>query len=560
LSAQILLKICKEAALLAKQPNQRIKELWPWMAAIVSGLLIFLGYVGFDQFYLEWVCLVPVLWAVREQRPGRAFLIGWLAGIVGHGGGFYWIIEMFRQFAGVGWPIGALGLLLMAAANGIVVATWAWGTRLITRDTGWSVVWVAPVVWTAVEMFWPELFPNYLGASQYRLSHLTQIADLTGILGVSFLVVYINATIYAVATGWFEGRRLPRRTLLVFAAVLAAVLVYGGLRIGELDRQIASAEKLTVGLVQSNHGAADRHTDPESALREHQEMSKELVARHAPDLIVWPEGVCSLQIASRDGRLPASVLGELGTPMLVGACLQQWQGNQVRTSNSALLTDATGRILGSYDKTVLVPFGEYIPFGDIFPRLYSWSPYSSRFWPGVSEEPLRLGKHLLSVSICYEDIFPGQIRKLMRGGRERSVPEAMFNLTNDSWYGNSTEPMEHLALASFRSIENRRSLVRVTNTGVSAFVDPVGRIVSHTGVWTKEVLVDKVPLMAGRTVYELLGDWIGWLCAVLALLALVQGRRSAGRIKEHARAHEEAGGNETRADRSAPRKTKERRG
>jgi len=211
----------------------------------------------------------------------------------------------------------------------------------------------------------------------------------------------------------------------------------------------------------------------------------------------------------------------------MGAILKQGGGNQVRTCNTALLTDATGRILASYDKSVLVPLGEYIPLGDWFPSLYSWSPYSSRFWPGESEEPLALGRHLLSVSICYEDIFPGKIRSLMRGGLERRVPGAMFNLTNDSWYGRSTEPMEHLALASFRSIENRRSLVRVTNTGVSAVVDPVGRIVSRTGLWTRETLVDRIPMLEGGTVYALLGDWIGWLCIVITACCIAQALRLA---------------------------------
>ena len=137
--------------------------------------------------------------------------------------------------------------------------------------------------------------------------------------------------------------------------------------------------------------------------------------------------------------------------------------------------------------------------------------------------------HSLSVSICYEDIFPGKIRSLMRGGRERRVPEAMFNLTNDSWYGNSSEPMEHLALASCRCIENRRSLVRVTNTGVSAFVDPVGRIVSRTGIWTRESLVDRIPLLQGDTVYSRFGDWIGWLCIVLTVSCIAQAMKVAGK-------------------------------
>jgi apolipoprotein N-acyltransferase len=505
-----------------------MKSLLPWIAAVIGGILIFLGYVGFDQFYLEWICLVPVLWALRQATPRRAFLIGWFAGVVGHAGGFYWIVGMFRQFAGAPWPVGALALLLLAAANGALVASWSWGVRYITRRTGWSLLWVAPVLWTALEKLWPEIFPNYMGASQYRLSHLTQIADLGGVLSVSFLVVFINAAIYVAAAQWIERRKAPWRVLALFAAVIVAVLSYGELRIDSVQKQIASAETMRVGLVQSDRGGADFHTDPETTLREHQEMSKKVVATGAADLIVWPEGVCSLGLPSRECRLPASLFGELRTPMLVGACLQTLQGKQVAVSNSALLVGTDGSILGSYDKSILVPFGEYIPLGDIFPILYSWSPYSSRFQRGTSEEPLRLGNHLISVSICYEDIFPAKIRSLMRGGRERRVPDAMFNLTNDSWYGNTTEPEEHLALASFRSIENRRSLARVTNTGISAFVDPVGRVVSRTGVWTREVLVGRIPLMKGETLYNRFGDWIGWLCLALSIMALQRSRRLGG--------------------------------
>jgi apolipoprotein N-acyltransferase len=181
-----------------KNGPDTMHPLLPWIATASGGVLAFLGYVGFDQFYLEWICLVPVLWAISGQTPGRAFLLGWVAGIVGHGGGFYWIVQMLQQFAGLPWPVAALGLLVLAAANGIVFAIWAWATRLICRDAGWDAAWVAPVVWTAAEMCWPELFPNDLGASQYKLSLVTQLADITGILGITFLVVFTNSTIHVV--------------------------------------------------------------------------------------------------------------------------------------------------------------------------------------------------------------------------------------------------------------------------------------------------------------------------------------------------------------------------
>lgn len=511
--------------------NSTMKSLLPWIAAVAGGILAFLGYVGFDQFYLEWICLVPVLWAIRDQTPGRAFLIGWVAGIVGHSGGFYWIAQMFQQFADAPWPLAVLGLLLLAAANGIIFAIWAWATRLISHDGGWNAAWVSPVVWTAAEKCWPEMFPNYLGASQYKLSLVTQISDITGILGVTFLVVYANSTVHAVIERRRKKQHRPWQPALIFAAITALVLIYGAIRISTVDRDASSAPTLAVGVVQTNRGAGDKFVDQDLFLREHQEMSRDLVTPQPLDIIVWPEGILGVTLASRTGELPPSLLGGLHTSLLFGAIVRIEEQGGRRLYNSAVLANSTGRIIGTYDKMVLVPFGEYIPFGDIFPSFYSWSPYSSRFWKGENTEPLMLNGHAISVNICYEDIFPGQIRTLMQGGREQRIPEAIFNLTNDSWYGNSTQPMEHLVLASFRAIEHRRPLVRATNTGISAIVDPVGRIGRRTAQWTRAALTGNIPLMQGRTIYAVFGDWLGWLCAFISLLGIgraFQARHNPG--------------------------------
>jgi len=520
-----------------KEDSAPMHPFMPWLAAVAGGVMAFLGYVGFDQFYLEWICLVPILWAISRQTPGRAFLIGWVAGIVGHGGGFYWIINMLREFADLAWPLAALGLLLLSAANGIVFAFWAWATRLISRDMGWGVAWVSPVTWTVAEKFWPQLFPNYLGASQYKLYLVTQIADLTGILGVTFLVVYTNSTIYAVLERIRSRHPNPWRPAAVFASVIGVVLVYGAVRITIVDRTARSAESLAVGAVQTNRGAGEKYVDENLFLREHQELSHELIKMQPFDIIVWPEGVLDMKLASREGILPASLLGDLRTPLLFGSIIRTEERGEQRLYNSAVLVNEAGRIEGTYDKMVLVPFGEYIPFGDIFPKFYAWSPYSSRFWKGKNTEPLQLHGHTLSANICYEDIFPQQIRTLMQGGRDHRIPEAMFNLTNDSWYGNSIQPLEHLVLASFRSIEHRRALVRSTNTGISAIVDPFGRIVLRTAQWSRATLAGRIPLMQGRTVYAVLGDWIGWVCAIIAILGIGRGyqikRRFAKSSAEH---------------------------
>jgi apolipoprotein N-acyltransferase len=506
--------------------------LLPWIAAASGGVLAFLGYVGFDQFYLEWICLVPVLWAISGQTPGRAFLLGWVAGIVGHGGGFSWIVTMLRQFADAPLWLAVLGLLLLAAANGMVFAIWAWASRLINRDAGWNTAWIAPVVWTAAEKFWPQVFPNYLGASQYKLSLVTQIADLTGILGVTFLLIYANATVYTTIEMVRSGERKPWRPAAVFAAVVAVVLVYGAVRIAVVNKAAASANTLSVGLVQTNRGAGDKHVDQALFLREHQEMSQDLIKEQPLDLIVWPESILGIALPSREGILPASLLGGLRTPVLFGAVIQLEEQGERRLYNSAVLADRTGRVVSTYDKMVLVPFGEYIPFGDTFPWLYSWSPYSGRFWRGENQEPLLLDGHALSVNICYEDIFPGQVRSLMKGGREKRIPEALFNMTNDSWYGDTIQPLEHLVLASFRSIEHRRPLVRSTNTGISAIVDPIGRIKQRTAQWERASLAGKIPLMQGGTVYAVAGDWLGWACLLITLIGLGKAFQARERFAE----------------------------
>ena len=496
----------------------KIFKLLPWLAAAASGVLGFLGYAGFDQFYLEWIFLVPVLWAISDKSPGRAFFIGWVAGMIGHAGGFYWIIYMFQEFAGMPLLPAFLGLILLAAANGIIFAVWAWGTRMIVRETGWSVIWVSPVLWTALEKFWPEIFPNYLGASLYKLTYLTQIADVTGVLGLTFLVVYVNSLIYSLLQRRLDKKPFEWRPAAVFTCVIALVLVYGAVRLHQVDQSAAAAGKLTVGMVQVNLGMGEKHSDRDRFLREHREMSRQLLFDSKIDLLVWPENILSANVTDRTGRIPPDALGNPGVPVLFGAIVRAGTSDESPYYNSALLVASTGQFLGTYDKMVLVPFGEYIPFGDLFPVFYTWSPYSSRFEYGKNIEPLMLGGHPVSVNICYEDIFPSQIRLLMKGGQGGRIPEVMFNLTDDSWYGNTVEPTEHLALASFRAIEHRRALVRSTTTGISAIVDPAGRFVHRTGQWTRETIVGRIPLMQGRTVYALVGDWAGWLCAAVSLI------------------------------------------
>ncbi|MBN2362391.1 MAG: apolipoprotein N-acyltransferase [Deltaproteobacteria bacterium] len=475
--------------------------------------------------------MVPMLWAIRDATPRRAFFIGWVTGTVGHAGGFYWVVHMFRVFAFLPLPLAAIGCLGLAAINAVSLALFAWCVRRLRVDNGWSVGWTAPLVWVGIEHFYPYIFPNYLGASQYLLPAVTQIADLTGIMGVSFFVVFCNSLVYEVTESLIGRRPLPRRLLAVFACYLLLLLGYGAWRIASVDAQTAAAPKIKVALIQSNLGAQAKHADRDGFLRTQHRMSLEAIKQQPIDLLVWPEGAYNDYLRRDQDQLPSRVLGPLTTPVLFGALTLETEGGLRKRYNSALLADASHRVLGRYDKRILVPFGEYIPGGDLFPIIYKWSPYSGRYYPGQSLEPVPFLGYLLSLNICYEDLFPGLIRDLLIGNSQAAtvLPHAIFNLTNDSWYGDTTEPLEHLVLASFRAIENRRPLVRSTNTGISVFIDPVGRIQRRSGQWTREVVVDEVPMMTGRTVFMVVGNWFGWAAFALLLVGMGQALWNARR-------------------------------
>ena len=198
--------------------------------------------------------------------------------------------------------------------------------------------------------------------------------------------------------------------------------------------------------------------------------------------------------------------------------------------NSAVLLDPEGRVLGRYDKNYLLIFGEFIPMGDIFPSLYEWLPEASHFYAGDTVETFAFKGHQIGVMICYEDIIPRFTRRL--AGKD---PNVLINVTNDAWFGKTSEPYLHMALSAMRAVENRLWLIRSTNTGVSVYIDAVGRLVSQTRLEDPEVLAEDVPMMRTNTVYRSWGDLFGYLCvlafAILTIGGLARGRREKVRKK-----------------------------
>ena len=486
------------------------RQKWtPYALTGTGGVLYFLGWAGFDVWPLELICLVP-LWIALElgldRRPTHSLLIGWLYGTIRFAGGYHWLISFFELFSGYGIVPSVVFWLVFCTYLGGQYALYGLFYGIL-RKRGWSTVWVAIPPILLLEWLYPRLFPSYLATAFYRQTHFIQMADLGGPLLVSALLACINLAIYETLRWVTRQRRAPVSLLVFTSACIALAIGYGSFRIAEITSRMSKARSLQVGVVQVDMGIFEKRQDAEEGHRRHLEQTRQLLKSGKLDLVVWPESAYM-------GRLPrelpfsaTSVQHDLNVPILFGSLSTPFKQGNRKIYNTAFLVDANGQVHESYDKTFLLAFGEYLPLGEIFPFLYDLSPNSGRFTRGDHVRPLHLGGYRISTPICYEDILPDFTRHMVA----EANPHVLINLTNDSWFGDTQEPWIHLAMAEFRAIEHRRFLVRATNSGVSAVVDPLGRVVANTGVNTRENLRYDVAMLDGNTLYTRLGPWPGWL-------------------------------------------------
>ncbi len=497
------------------------------MLCVLAGVLYFSSFLSFELFPLTWVCFVPVLYAIRDVSPRRALLLGWLFGFVTNAGGFYWVVHLISEFGGLPLPIAVLGCALLCLYQGFLMALVVMLVRIGQVRLALAPVWSLPVAIVSMEFIYPLLFPSYIGNSQYKFTALTQIVEITGVLGLSAIIGLLNGAAYELLDMRASARRVAPLRIAVPLIVAGAGVVYGLVRLPAVDALSASANTLTVGLVQTNLGSNAKTGNPAGFMREHIRMSRELVARRPDvDLLIWPESVYDGFIYKGAKHQAIESLATIGKPILMGALtIDDRDGDgKAEYFNSLVLVSAEGIVLDSFDKVELLAFGETLPLSKHIPAIAKLFG-GTWFTHGSSFEHLRLGGAIFLPTVCYEDIIPSLPRRIWRNDGPAHV---LVNVTNDSWYGDTHEPMIHLVLASFRSIETRRALVRSTNTGISAFIDPAGRIAERTGQWTKETLVVNVPVITDgtSTLYMRFGDVIAWSALVLLVLGTVAAFRA----------------------------------
>jgi apolipoprotein N-acyltransferase len=508
------------------------KQLLPVGLAALSGVLYFLGFIGFNQFYLEWIAFAPLVVALDGMPTGRrAFFLSWWMGLCTHLGGYYWIVHLLQTFAYLPLAASVLGYLLLCLFQGSQLAVNGWLAWKLSKRTGIPIGFTLPVSLITVEFAYPLLFPSYTANSQAWVPLMIQVAELGGTLLLSGIIALVGGALGEIALARVKGKPFPKAIALAAAASFAFVIVWGLVRMPMIDARDAASPKLKTAIVQANVGAGDKHLRAEAGIRRFREMT-DAVLQAEPNLglVVWPESALNRTLA-----LPANLTGSAATevkvPMIVGALRKDNSSPRgSRYWNSLLDVAAGGQVIAAYDKVKLLVFGETLPLYDTIPGFYHWLlkqgilPYLSVYDRGTNFDPLPVGPYKLSADICYEDILPGHIGDLMRPDAQGKLPNAMVNGTNDSWYG-PAEPPIHLALALFRSVEHRRWLVRSTATGISAFIDSNGRLVKKSGFETAETLVQDVPMVSdGRTVYGTIGDVLGWLALAFSVVAVLQKR------------------------------------
>lgn len=461
-----------------------------------------------------------ILW-LEECTPRQAFRSGYLLGLFFFGGTIWWLVHVTLP-----------GALFLIAYLALYFAAWGWlAQRILARSHPVYALLLLPSSWVVLEYmrshFGSGLGWNLLAHTQWNWLPLIQIAGVTGVWGVSFLIVLFNLAVCRALRG-----RAGRAPLLIAGICVLAASLYGRGVINRLDQNSSSAS-FRPALLQGNIPQQEKWDEAfqEAIWKRYEELAVEAV-KLKPDLIVWPETSAPgfLEELTVRHRLD-SIVRSAGIPTLVG--LPTENKEKELPYNSAVLFRPDGEEEARYSKIHLVPFGEYIPFRGIFGWLKKYYPVAD-FAPGEEFTVFPFpspslsprggegqGEGGFSVLICFEDLFPELGRQFVREGAR-----CLFVITNDAWFGRSAASIQHLQASVFRAVENQVWVGRAANTGWTGFVDPAGRRLpppAQLPLFKPGVAVAdlQIPSAAG-TPYTRWGDWFPVFCLLLTAFGIMK--------------------------------------
>jgi apolipoprotein N-acyltransferase len=512
--------------------------------AVASGLALALAFPNFDLDLAAWVAFVPLLYAIDGESHRNVFLYSWLQGFACYVASLYWITITLHHFADVRIVFAVMPMLLLAAVIALFSGAAVWAAGFVTARLGLSMIVTLPIAWTGIEWlrtYFPIGFPwNLLGYAAYRNLTLIQFAEFTGIYGISALIALFNIVVYVV----FFRRESPRTQgigLGALSALIVVAWVFGTMRIDGLEHE-RPKDSLKIAMVQGNIPQSIKW-DPNflgSSFSVYVQQTEE-AARLGADLIVWPEAAAAFffqptelypsafaeDAPYRQRLLQLAV--DSRVPILFGAPALGEVDGRLGFYNRAYLVSNVGAVTAWYDKIQLVPFGEYVPLRSLLGYFVNRvvEGFGDMF-AGDRQTIFDLKGARLGVLICYESIFPNLSRMAVNRGAD-----ILVNITNDAWYGDSSAPYQLLAMTAMRAVETKVPVVRVANTGISAVIEPSGRIAARTPLFKRGTEIERVYWQPRRTIYTAVGDLFAEICFALAVIGLIWSYFRPRRLRQN---------------------------
>lgn len=498
------------------------------LAALFSSLLLYLSSPGPGYYFCAWFALVPLLIICRQSEPGKSSLLGFFTGLIYYTLLLRWVTISLEHYGNLPWWLSWIALILLAAYMSLYLSLFSWIISYCLKRL--RMLWIVPVVWVSLDFIRSFLFSGFpwqdLGYTQYSNTLLIQVADLAGHYGVTFLIVLANTVIFSLIAAFtpFWGTRsrkattpYPLRQSAVALLLIGAALVYSFIQDGNY-RSAGGQERLSTVAVQASIDQEEkwRKGSAGQTVEKYLSLSQRAAQKEEVDLMIWPE--TAIPFLRPEDHLMEKITNETvksgNYSLLTGMPYITFDSGEAAHFNSALLVRPdSSRSL--YHKQHLVPFGEYIPFQDIFNLPGPLVQAAGDFSAGESPEPLSAGRGKPGILICFESIFPELARKEVDSGANLLV-----NITNDAWFGYSDAPVQHLSMAVFRAVENRRSLARAANTGISCFISAAGRIKQETPLFEPCFIGAELPLLEKKSFYNLYGWLFPHICLLLSVLVI----------------------------------------
>ena len=503
--------------------------------ALFSGLLLASPFPPFQFEALAWVALVPLLWALEGKKAHEAFALGLLAGLIYFGITIWWVKISIAVYGGLPTALAWVITIVLVLYLALYPALFAFFIARIKAGGSIVILLAAAPLWVSLELARAYVLSGFpwalLGYSQYRSLYVIQIADLVGVYGVSFFVVLVNAAI------WHFFRFPQRAPYAVVAGVsltAATVLGYGYLRLNEVPAETRGASR-PIGIVQGNVDQAVKWSPlwQKAIVEKMGALTKELRGLFpqnglsAPPVIIWPEAAAPfIYERQADGRSYLRRLArDANAHLLFGVLGERDLGGASALTNSAYLLGPNGEEMGRYDKMHLLPFGEYVPLGDLLFFVKKLVPVIGTFIPGNEPKIFEVGMGKFGVLICFEAIFPRVVRRMRDA-------QFLVNITNDAWFGKTAASEQHLSMVAFRAVEFRMPIARSANTGISALIEPTGKIRKRSPLFEEWIHADAVSLKKGApSVYAETGDMFAYSCVfVFGMVFLMFRSKRDGRV------------------------------